>query len=368
LDVTLLPIKLSVDNNAVAAFCTQSSVVVVTGKGGVGKSTLSAIVARLAARHGFSVLLVELEEGSGLSALFDQQLWTSDPVELSAGRVSARGPKSARIRARTITPENALADYLLDHGFSRAARRLSKSGMLDVAATSIPGVRDILVLGKIVQLERAHTADLIVVDGPAAGHGTKFLTSAQGLLDSSRTGPIQAQAAEVVSLLSDPARCQVVLVTVAEETPVNETVETAFALEDRVGVHLGPVIVNCLYPRLELLDADPETAAAAAGVTLRSGDADAIRAAAVFRSRRQEMQAEQATRLAESLPLPQLWLPQVFEPEIGLPEIDLLVEAMETGLAHLREPANRAGWTDPIELAAVMRSSGRAATHDGSPS
>ena len=117
-----------------------------------------------------------------------------------------------------------------------------------MVATAIPGVRDILVLGKIVQLERAHTADLIVVDGPAAGHATTFLTSAHGLLDSSRAGPIHAQAADVVGFLSDPARCQVVLVTLAEETPVNETVETAFTLEDRVGTHLGPVIVNCLYP------------------------------------------------------------------------------------------------------------------------
>jgi anion-transporting ArsA/GET3 family ATPase len=358
----------NVDTAAIEAFCTQSSVIVVAGKGGVGKSTLSSTVARLAARRGLSVLLVELEGGSGPSALSDHHVLTSDEVELSAGGTGDERSPSAPIRARTITPQDALIAYLVDHGFGRAAKRLAKSGMLEVAATAIPGIRDILVLGKIVQLERAHTADLIVVDGPAAGHATTFLTSAQGLLDSSRTGPIHAQAADVVGFLSDPVRCQVVLVTLAEETPVNETVETALTLEDRVGTHLGPVIVNCLYPRLDYLDAAPEAAAAAADVTLRPGEADAIRAAAEFRRGRQDMQAEQATRLAEALPLPQLWLPQLFAAEIGLPEIDRLVDAMETGLVHLREPAGRAGWTGPTKLAAGIRVPGCAAAGMGSSS
>ena len=343
---------------AITAFCTQSSVMVVTGKGGVGKSTLSATVARLAARHGVSVLLVELDARSGPSGLFGHHVLTADEVELPAGGTGQRGPRSAPIRARTITPDDALVEYLVDHGLGRAARRLAKSGMLDVAATAIPGIRDILVLGKIAQLERAHTADLIVVDGPAAGHATTFLTSAQGLLDSSRAGPIHAQAADVVGFLSDSARCQVVLVSLAEETPVNETVETALTLQDRVGTHIGPVIVNCLYPRLDHLEADPEDAAAAAGVTLRPGEADAIGAAAAFRRRRQEMQAEQATRLAEALPLPQLWLPHLFVAEIGLPEIDLLVDAMETGLVYLREPAARAGLTAPTKAAGIRGSGG----------
>ena len=141
------------------------------------------------------------------------------------------GPQSAPIRPRTITPDDALVDYLVDHGFGRAARRLAKSGTLTwrpppfrASGTSSPG--------QVAQPERAHAADLISVDGPAAGHATTFLMSAQGLVDSSRAGPLHAQAADVVELLSDPARCQVVLVTLAEETPVNETVETALTLED----------------------------------------------------------------------------------------------------------------------------------------
>ena len=342
-----------------AAFCRKSSVVVVAGKGGVGKSTVSATLARVAARQGLSVLLIQLDEDGAVSQLFDHHQSSPEAVELSADPTDHWDAKSTPVRTLTITAEDVLVEYLREHGFGRVARRLSRSGMLDIVATGIPGVRDLLVLGKILQLDRSNAADLIVVDGPAAGHAVTFLTCAQGVLDSSRAGPLHSLAFDVVSFLSDPARCQVVLVTVAEETPVNETVETARTLQAQVGVCLGPAIVNLMFPRLELLDADPETAAAAAGITDRPGEADAIRAAAMFRCLRQEMQAEQATRLAEALPLPQLWLPKLFGAEIGLLEIDLLADAMKTGLTHLREPAGRSGCLGPIRLAAGVGSAER---------
>src|SRR5436305_9061375 len=108
-------------------------------------------------------------------------------------------------------------------------------------------------------------------------------------MDAASVGPIRAQAAEVIELRSDPTRCQVMLVTLPEETPVNEVVETAYQLEDRVGVHLTPVVVNGLYPALDHLDADPLEAAAAAGVRLTSAEADALGAAAAFRSHRRAL-------------------------------------------------------------------------------
>jgi Mrp family chromosome partitioning ATPase len=338
----------------IAALWAPSSVVILAGKGGVGKTTVSAAVARLAARHGISVLLVELEGKSGLNAAFGHHVWTRDQIEL--------------VRARALSSDDALVEYLIEHGWRWAARRLASSGILDVVATAIPGVRDILVLGQIAQLERSGIADLIVVDGPAAGHATTFLTSAKGMLDASRAGPVHALAAEVAEFLSDPARCQVALVTLAEETPVNETVETAFSLEDRVGTHLGPVIVNGLYPRLDHLDADPDDAAVAAGVSLRPGQADAMRAAAAFRRRREELQAEQTARLAQALPLPQLWLPHLLTGEIGGPEIDLLADALETGLLRLRQPSGRASRAGPTAPMARTRLRRRALAGTGSTS
>ena len=143
-----------------------------------------------------------------------------------------------------ISAPHALEAYLREHGFGRVARRLTSSGVIDVVATAAPGIDDIVVLGKVKQLERSGDWDVIVVDGPAAGHAITFLTSAGGLLAAVRGGPVRTQAQDVVELLTDPERCQVVLVTVPETTPVNELVETAYALEDRVGVRLGPVVVN----------------------------------------------------------------------------------------------------------------------------
>src|SRR5207248_5063445 len=184
------------------------------------------------------------------------------------------------VRARTLTPDDALVEYLRDHGLRRIGRRLSQSGALEVVATAVPGMKDILVLGKVKQLERAGVADLVVLDAPAAGHAVSFLMSPRGLLDAARVGPIRTQAQEVLDLLTDPARCQVVLVTLPEETPVNELVETAFALEDRVGLSLGPVVVNGLYATVDGLESDPDVAAEAAATTLRPGEAEALRDAA----------------------------------------------------------------------------------------
>jgi anion-transporting ArsA/GET3 family ATPase len=274
-----------------------SRLVIVAGKGGVGKTTVSATLAAAAARTGRSVLLVEIEGKSGLASLFGTEPLGYERVTLAPGIVG-----------RTITPDEALLDYLRDHGMSRISKRLVSSGALEIVATAAPGIRDILVLGKVKSLERAAEADLVVLDAPAAGHAIRFLLSARGLLDAVRVGPINTQAREVLEMLTDPARCQVVLVTLPEETPVNELVDTAYHLEDRVGVSLGPVVVNGILPEIAGLDVDPEEAA--------------------FRAKRRALQAAQLTRLGDALPLPQLHLPQLFDTDLGPDDLDVLATAL----------------------------------------
>jgi anion-transporting ArsA/GET3 family ATPase len=209
-----------------------------------------------------------------------------------------------------------------------------RSGALDVVATAVPGMRDILVLGKVKGLERAEAADLILIDAPAAGHAVQFLLSPRGLLDAVRMGPVRTQAEEVIALLSDPARCRVLLVTLPEETPVNELVDTAYALEDQVGVKLGPVVVNAVPPDLDLDGCTARSDADALGVTLNSGEEAALDAAARFRKDRRALALAQAERLARRLPLPQLSLPFVFG-EIGPPEVDRLAAALTAGIGAL---------------------------------
>jgi anion-transporting ArsA/GET3 family ATPase len=184
----------------------------------------------------------------------------------------------------------------------------------------------------VKQLERAGAADLILIDAPAAGHAITFLTSARGLLDAVRVGPVRTQAQDVMELLSDPARCRVMLVSLPEETPVNELVDTAFALEDRVGVSLAPVVVNAFPGDLEVAGHRAADDAAVARLTIPTTDLTALDAAAAFRHERHALARAQAERLAEQLPLPQIRLPFVFG-EIGPDEIEVLADALVAEVA-----------------------------------
>jgi anion-transporting ArsA/GET3 family ATPase len=188
------------------------------------------------------------------------------------------------------------------------------------------------VLGKVKSLEKSRDADLIVLDAPAAGHAVTFLTSARGLLDAVRVGPVRTQAEEVLEMLTDPARCQVLLVTLPEETPVNEAVETAARLRERVGIHLGGIVVNGLYPPVAGLESAPELLD---GDGVPADEAEALLAAATFRRARQDLQHEQLRRLAENLDLPQLHLPFLFSPELGPAEIDELAAALGKAVGAL---------------------------------
>ena len=280
---------------------TAARVVVVAGKGGVGKTTVTAVIARAASDAGQRVLVVELDGKPALADLLPDL----DVLAISA-------------------PE-ALDEYLRDHGFARIAKRLNRTGVIDVVGTAAPGIDDIVVLGKIKQLERSGDYDLIVVDGPAAGHAITFLTSAAGLADAVASGPVRAQADEVLELLHDPDRCQVVLVTLPETTPVNEVVETAFALEDDVGVQLGPVIVNGVDVGDPLPDDESVREAVA---DLDPDAAQCLVEAAAFRRARRRMEAAEIARLATELPIPKVTLPARLVAGLTSIDIEQLAETL----------------------------------------
>ncbi len=304
-------------------FFAASRLVIVAGKGGVGKTTVTAVLARAAAHCGLRVLVIDVEGRPGLANMLGappDDVFTYD-ARLVAEGLGTEGTGS--VCGRLLGPGPALREYLADHGFGRLSGRLAATGVLDVVSTAAPGIEDILVLGKVKQLERAGDYDLILLDAPAAGHAITFLQAASGLLDSVRVGPIHTQARDVLELLSDPARCRVVLVTLAEPTPVNELVETAFALEDRVGIALGPVVVNGLYPPRELPD------------DLEGDLLDAAR----FRRARVEAQAAQLAGLGERLGLPLLPLPFVFTAGLSCDDVTGLAATLLGGIAGLSAAA-----------------------------
>ncbi len=148
---------------------------------------------------------------------------------------------------RHVAADDALVGYLNDHGMKAVSRRLHKSGLIDVIAGSIPGLRDVLVLGKIKQFANRDDLDAIVVDGPATGHALTMLTSPAGLARVARTGPVKEQAEQVASLLADEQRCGVILVTTPEELPITETIEAAYRIEDEADITLSLIVANRVH-------------------------------------------------------------------------------------------------------------------------
>jgi anion-transporting ArsA/GET3 family ATPase len=277
----------------------DTKLVIVAGKGGVGKTTVSAVLARAAAVRGHRVLLVELDGKPALAGLVPD------------------------LEVRSISAAEALEEYLHEHGFRMIAKRLASTGVIDVVGTAAPGIDDLVVLGKLKQLERSGEWDLIVVDGPAAGHAVTFLTSAAGLRDAVRSGPVRSQADDVVAMLGDPARCQVVLVTVPETTPVNELLETSDLLRARVDVRIGPVVVNQLDDGPPL----PDPRAVSFGRT-RTHVAEAV-AAAQFRRTRRAAQADELTRLRAAIGCEHFLFPALGTPALDPGDIDRLAASVQ---------------------------------------
>jgi len=304
-------------------FFTASGVIIVAGKGGVGKTAVASALTTAASAAGLKTALIELEGKSGIASMFGVA-----PLRFDEQVLIPPGEGRGGVTARTITPDEALLNYLREHGLSRISNRLVASGAVELVSTAVPGIRDILVLGEVKRLERTGEYDLIVVDAPAAGHAISFLRSAAGLVDAVSVGPINTQAREVLALLGDPERCRVLLVTAPEETPVNELIQTAYSLEDEVGVALGPVVVNGLLDALPGLEVDPATAAEEVGASLIEGELDVLTASSEFRRARRALQDTQLERLATELPLPQLHLPFVFTTDLGPGDVDHLADVL----------------------------------------
>lgn len=308
-------------------FFTATRTLIVAGKGGVGKTTVAATLAIAAARSGVDTLLLEIEGKPGLPSLLGVDAGAR--ADGSATPVAV-GADAASLRVAAIAADAALVAYLEDHGLRAFGRTLARLHVLDTLATSTPGLRDLIVLGRIKQLAADDPARLLVVDAPASGHALSFLRSARGLAATVDAGPIRRQADEVDAMLTDPVRTQVVLVTLPEETPVEELIATAFALEDEIGVSLGPAVVNGLSPHCGV----PTRAPTDPGV-----EADLQRAAATaarWVDARCAAQRRRVERLGAELPLEQLHLPRLATTAIGRRHLDALASVALEGIAGLR--------------------------------
>jgi anion-transporting ArsA/GET3 family ATPase len=256
---------------------------VVTGKGGTGKSTVAAALALGLAARGKAVLLCEVEGRQGIAQLFDVA-----PLPYEERRIAhGSGTQGGDVYALAIDPESALLEYLsMYYRLGRAGKALDRFGVIEFATTIAPGVRDVLLTGKVYEAANrnsrnkgARRYDAIVLDAPPTGRIAQFLNVNDELAGLAKMGPIKSQADTVTTLLRS-RRTAIHLVTVLEEMPVQETADGVAELR-RAGLPVGGVVVNMVRPqdldesdRRQLLGGkvDPRTLAKELSVAGIDGD------------------------------------------------------------------------------------------------
>ncbi len=299
--------------------------VVVTGKGGVGKTTVAAALGLLAARQGRRTVVCEVAQQERLAGLFGARDVGHDEVELAPGLFSV-----------SVQPERAMHEWLRHQLKSGAlAGLLGHSRLFGYLTAAAPGVTELVTVGKVwdlAQVERrtgGSPFDLVIMDAPATGHALALLRAPRTYANIARVGPIARQAGSIDAFLRDSSATGVLSVALPEEMPVNETVDLEQRLADDLGMEVGQVVANGVLParftaadvrRLRSLDGQG-TQAAQAAVT-----------SALVEHRRAAGQQEQLERLRAEARAPVTTLPYLFEPEPRRRELELLSDRLEEAL------------------------------------
>ncbi len=294
--------------------------VFVTGKGGVGKSTVAIALGIAGARAGKRTIVCEVSAQEHTSRVFHRAHVGFHEVEMDEN-----------LWAISIDPDESMREYLLIQLKVRAMRDLLvRSRIFSYLAAATPGLRELVTIGKIWELaqpnrkvKKANRYDLVVVDAPATGHGVGFLQTPRTFANIARVGPIKSQAETLERFLLDHRKTGVAIVSLPEEMAVNESAQLERTLAEDVGMAVDRVYMNALYPeRFSEGEAKRLRAASENG-----GAVAAACRAALSERRRAESQREQLARLEELVAAPVRTLPFVFAPELTLEHISALAEA-----------------------------------------
>jgi anion-transporting ArsA/GET3 family ATPase len=298
--------------------------VFVTGKGGVGKSTVAIALGLLAARRGLRTIVAELANQERMQGVFEQRREQFREMELAPGLFTI-----------SIDPQRAMEEYLRVKG-GTLGQALGSSRLFQAFAMATPGMRELVSIGKVwelAQLDRRTRGgapyDIVIVDAPATGHGIGLLRTPRTFADIARVGPIAHQGRTIANTIADRDFTGVIAVATPEEMPVNETLLLHDELA-RDDLPLDLVIVNALYPArfaaeeiAELGAALARTRSTLARSALRAALSEHARAA-TQREQRDRLRAEVNGRLAE--------LPYLFTDRVRLAELELLAGALEAAL------------------------------------
>jgi anion-transporting ArsA/GET3 family ATPase len=292
---------------------------ILSGKGGVGRTTVAAALARAAAHKGKRVLIAQTDAAERLGKLF--------------GRTEPVGPSvvtlAPGIDAVNMTPKTALHEYgLMVLRYETVYRALFENRAVRGFLGAIPGLDAYAMLGKVwwhtTEMAKGRARyDLVILDAPASGHATLMLRLPQAIIEAMPHGPLTKDAQAARALLSDATQTAMIMVTLPEDLPVRETVELARAARETLKIPLGPVIVNGMPP------SDLSTSAVDAIVgrlSIPTGDADldaTLCMAAGVRARRQTAE-DMLARLKENPGLPMVLLPRLPTADLGPDDVENL--------------------------------------------
>jgi anion-transporting ArsA/GET3 family ATPase len=304
----------------------------VSGKGGVGKSTVAAALGLLAAQHGKRTLVCEIDPKGNLGDFFETGPTGYKPKEVQP-----------RLFAMSMDTEESLQEYLrIQLRLPAIARIGPLARAFDFVATAGPGVREILTVGKPVWEVRERNYDLVVVDASATGHIVAQLAAPQAINELVQVGLVRQQTGWMLELLGDPNTTGLVIVTTPEEMPVNETIELVGRVEQETNVDLAAIVVNRVLPELfgrqeeevfETLRAPEHVAhlSEAAG-----GPVEPVFEAARLAVTLRRTRAEHLERLRHAVDssLPLLYVPYLFTRSLGLRATKQVAEALSAELGH----------------------------------